>query len=58
MKGATNEAFLPNSEGVMTASIGRTSPVVKAAKLRNPRRDRVHVTCSSAEVLFLNMHME
>jgi hypothetical protein len=51
-------AFLIDSRGIMTASIGRTNPVSKSARLANPRRDRVHVTCSSAEVRFLDLRME
>ena len=51
-------AFVIDQGGVMTASIGRTNRVTKSAKLSNPRRDRVHVTCSSAEVRFLDLHME
>jgi len=51
-------AFLIGNDGVMTASIGRTNPRTRSAKLSNPRRDRVHVTCSSAEVTFLDLHME
>jgi hypothetical protein len=51
-------AFRIDRDGIMTASIGRSSPVSKSAKLSNPRRDRVHVTCSSADVRFLNLHME
>ena len=51
-------AFLIDGDGVMTASIGRTNRVSKSAKLSNPRRDRVHVTCSSAQVRFLDLHME
>lgn len=51
-------AFRIDDNGVMTASIGRTHPQVMSAKLDNPRRDRVHVTCQSAEVHFLNLHME
>jgi hypothetical protein len=51
-------AFLIDRNGVMTASIGRTNPRVMSAKLNTPRRDQVHVTCSSAEVRFLDLHME
>lgn len=51
-------AFVIDGDGVMTATVGRTNPIRKAARLENPRRDQVHVTCSSAEVLFLNLHME
>jgi hypothetical protein len=51
-------AFLIDGNGVMTASIGRTNPRVMSAKLTNPRRDQVHVTCQSAEVRFLDLHME
>ena len=51
-------AFSINVNGVMTASIGRTNPRSMSAKLKNPRRDRVHVTCSSAAVRFLDLHVE
>ena len=51
-------AFSIDPNGLMTASIGRTNRVSKSSKLSNPHRDRVHVTCSSAEVQFLNLHME
>jgi hypothetical protein len=51
-------AFLIDNEGVMSASIGRTNPRTRSTKLINPRHDRVHVTCSSAEVHFLDLHME
>jgi hypothetical protein len=51
-------AFRIDDNGVMTALIGRTNSQVMSAKLDNPRRDRVHVTCSSAKVHFLNLHME
>ena len=51
-------SFLIDGEGVMTASIGRTNPRTRSEKLGNPRRDQVHVTCSSAEVRFLDLHME
>ena len=51
-------SFLIDGSGVMTASIGRTNPRTKSAKLANPKRDRVHVTCTSADVRFLDLHME
>jgi hypothetical protein len=51
-------AFSIDNDGVMTASIGRTNPRSNSAKLSNPRRNRVHVTCSSARVQFLDLHME
>jgi hypothetical protein len=51
-------AFAIDGGGVMTAQIGRTNPRIRSAKLSNPKRDRVHVTCSSAAVTFLDLHME
>jgi hypothetical protein len=51
-------AFSIDASGLMTASIGRTNPHSKSARLSNPRRNRVHVTCSSAQVRFLDLHME
>ena len=51
-------AFRIDRDGIMTASFGRTHPISKWAKLSNPRRDQVHVTCSSAYVRFLDLHME
>lgn len=51
-------SFEISNGGVMTASIGRTNRVSKSAKLTNPRRDLVHVTCSSAEIRFLDLRME
>jgi len=51
-------SFLISRDGVMTATIGRTNPRTRSEKLTNPRRDRVHVTCSSADVRFLDLHME
>ncbi len=51
-------AFSIDGNGLMTASIGRTNPRSNSAKLTNPHRNRVHVTCSSALVQFLDLHME
>lgn len=49
--------FMIDKAGVMTAAIGETNPQILSAKLTNPRRDMVHMTCSSAEVSFLNVRM-
>jgi hypothetical protein len=44
-----------DSQGVMTAVIGKTSPRAQSAKLAHPRRDMVHMSCSSGDVSFLNV---
>jgi hypothetical protein len=49
--------FMIDKAGVMTAAIGKTNPQILSAKLTNPRRDMVHMTCSSADVSFLNVRM-
>ena len=48
-------AFMIDGNGIMTASIGRTNPMVKSTKLVSPKRNRVHVTCSNANVRFLSV---
>lgn len=51
-------SFAIDGSGVMTASFGRTNPRVNRSKLTNRRRDRLHLTCTSARVRFLDVHME
>ena len=44
-----------DSRGVMTTTIGRTSPVSKSAQLMHPPRDTVFMDCSSGDVSFVNV---
>ena len=44
-----------DSQGEMTAVIGKTNPVAQTAGLAHPRRDRVQMSCSSGDVSFLNL---
>lgn len=50
--------FVIDDSGTMIARIGRTNPLFKSERLINPKRDRVHVTCSSADVQFLNVRVQ
>lgn len=51
-------SFSIDGDGVMTATFGRTNPQSWSTRLANPRRDRVHLTCSSAMVRLSDVHME
>lgn len=42
-------------QGLMTVRIGKTHPVEKVAALRHPQRDTLHLSCSGADVSFLNI---
>lgn len=42
-------------KGVMTVTIGKNQPSVQTVKLRHPEHDTLELTCSGADVSFLNM---
>lgn len=44
-----------DGQGMMTAVVGKSNPRVKTFKLAHPRRDTVHMSCSSGDVSFLNV---
>jgi|SRR5438309_937046 len=44
-----------DSQGIMTASIGKTNPRSTSARLMHPQHDTVFMDCSSSDVRFLNL---
>lgn len=44
-----------DNAGVLTASIGKTTPTVKSIKLNNPWHNTLHMSCSTAVVTFLDL---
>jgi hypothetical protein len=42
-------------QGVMTVAIGRDNPVTKTVTLRHPEHDMVEMTCSGADVSFIDI---
>ncbi len=44
-----------NPQGLLTVWIGKTHPHEKVAALRHPQRDTLHLSCSGADVSFLNI---
>lgn len=42
-------------KGVMTVTIGATRPIIQTVILRHPEHDTLELTCSGADVSFLNM---
>ena len=47
-----------DSQGMMTASIGKTHPVSTSAQLVLPAHDKVFMDCSSGDVSFMNVRAE
>jgi hypothetical protein len=44
-----------DSQGIMTASVGKTNPISKSARLAHPQHDLAYMNCSSGDVSFLNL---
>jgi hypothetical protein len=47
-----------NPQGVMTVEIGKTQPVVKTVTLIHPEHDTLVMSCSGADVSFLNLDVQ